>query len=162
MSLVPGTSEINNARETIPTASGALAGTIEIFGAATPSGFEVEGTGTTFTDDFQRGDFLYLPATAPFFAEVEVVVDDTHMILKTNYTAVIASGTAYQKVLKSPFTMISLKIAASTAVINGTTFAVGDVITLTTDRDRGSGTYRKGPIDVDATGGSVVTVLTVA
>lgn len=114
----------------------------------------VTGLGTTFLADVHRGDFIWFTSNDKLI-EVEEVVDNTNLYLKTPVTTVTLAP--FRVVKRNGFKTVSWNInSAGTADIDGVTYPLGTSETIDESED-GS---RIVPLLVDSTANSNVVYVT--
>lgn len=136
-----------NVKETFPESQAPVGGTIST-GSRTD---QIIGVGTSFTEELQRGDYIW-DNTNDEIARVENVVSDTELRLSVELSNALA-GATYRVVKKPGFKTISWLVDdVNTAKINTITYP------LATSKSYGNGKsntagggYRLSPIIIDTT-----------
>jgi len=104
----------NNVKDTFPqsvASTGAGADTVQV------SGYDIIGTGTAFTTDYQKGDFIWLVDNDEI-RRIENIVSDTKMTLEQSATT--DSSTTHKVVPRQGYKSVSFLIDdAGAAEING-------------------------------------------
>lgn len=139
--------------ETFPASIAPTSGTIS-------TGYrkdKIIGVGTEFTNDFQKGDFIWLTTTNEV-VEIIFVADNLNITLGKELDSDV-SGVAYKVVKKSGFKKVSWLIDGNAeAVINGITYPASTSKTYGNDKPNSQGGGDKIPpvlVDSEANGNVV-------
>lgn len=137
----------SNVKDTFPksvASTGAGADTVAV------SGVQITGTGTAFTADYRKGDYIWLIDNDEI-RRIDNIVSDTEMTLELSATT--DASTTHKVVPRQGFNSVSYLVDSSAAVtINGISIPASASETFRTD-------LKFIPILIDSTGGAnVVTV----
>ena len=144
---------LNNTQDSIPL-SAAGTGTV----TSVNNKMFLTGVGTLFLAEARVGDFIYIKAQNEF-ARIETIVSDTELYLNRKFTVDLAAD-AYDITPYSTLIEISAAVdAAGDAEIDGQTIPAGASVSFTKVGDRNYGQKFVAPLDIDATGTSVIVTI---
>lgn len=146
----------NNPKDTYATVQDSIPRSTAGAGTITSQGHLIVGVGTAFVDSTATGQWLYIPGDASPFRQIRRITSQTELYIDAPFTTPLVAS-AYSFVPISPYREVSYKVTAGSAIVDGLTYATGQINTESkVHSTRGSGRNQIHPIDVNALAGTVV------